>query len=59
MARITKRKRKKGTVYKAEIRLKDHPYISQTFDRLSEAQRWVEDTEAAIRSGGYVVAPEE
>lgn len=54
MARITKRKRKKGTVYKAEIRLKDHPYISQTFDRLSEAQRWVEDTEAAIRSGGYV-----
>lgn len=54
MARIVKVKRKKGTVYKAEVRLKGHPYVSQTFDRLSEAQRWAEDTEAALRSGGYV-----
>ncbi len=54
MARISKLKRKKGIVYKVEIRLKGHPYLSQTFDRLSDAQRWAEDTEATLRSGGYV-----
>jgi len=54
MARISPLKRKKGIVYKAEIRLKGHPYLCQTFDRLSEAQRWVEDTEATLRSGGYI-----
>ncbi len=32
MARISKHNQKKGVVYKAEIRLKDHPYLSQTFD---------------------------
>ncbi len=54
MARILPVKRKKGIVYKAEIRLKGHPYLCQTFDRLSEAQRWAEDTEATLRSGGYI-----
>lgn len=54
MARISKLKRKKGTVYKAEVRLKGHPYLSQTFDRLSDAQRWAEDTETTLRSGGYI-----
>ncbi|HBG18346.1 MAG TPA: hypothetical protein DDY32_03480 [Desulfobulbaceae bacterium] len=28
--------------------------MSQGFDRLSEAQRWAEDTETVLRSGGYV-----
>ena len=54
MASITKRKRKKGFVYKAEIRLQGHPCLSQTFDRLSDAQRWAEDTEALLRSGGHI-----
>ena len=54
MARIIPVKRKKGIVYKAEIRLKGHPYLCQTFDRLSDAQRWAEDTEATLRSGGYI-----
>lgn len=54
MASITKRKRKKGIVYKVEIRLLGHPCVSQTFDRLSDAQRWAEDTEVLIRSGGRV-----
>ncbi|OGQ98001.1 MAG: hypothetical protein A2521_03420 [Deltaproteobacteria bacterium RIFOXYD12_FULL_57_12] len=54
MARIAKVKRKRGIAYKAEVRLKGHPYVSQTFDRLSDAQRWAEDTEKALRSGGYV-----
>ncbi|MBU1420126.1 MAG: site-specific integrase [Proteobacteria bacterium] len=34
--------------------MKGHPYLSQTFDRLSDAQRWAEDTESTLRSGGYV-----
>ena len=54
MARISTLKRKKGIVYKVEIRLKGHPYLCQTFDRLSDAQRWAEDTEGILRSGGYI-----
>jgi len=54
MARISTLKRKKGVVYKAEIRLISHPYISQTFDRRSDAQRWAEDTEATLRAGGCI-----
>ena len=54
MAYIRTVKRKKGTIYKADVRLQGHPPLYQTFDRLSDAQRWVEDTEAALRAGGYV-----
>ena len=54
MARISTLKRKKGIVYKVEIRLKGHPYLCQTSDRLSDAQRWAEDTEGILRSGGYI-----
>lgn len=54
MAYIRTVKRKKGTIYKAEVRLQGHPPLYQTFDRLSDAQRWVEDTEATLRSGGYI-----
>jgi integrase len=54
MAYIRTVKRKKGTIYKADVRLQGHPPLYQTFDRLSDAQRWVEDTEKALRSGGYV-----
>ena len=54
MATVKARKRKKGTVYCAEVRIKGHPRLSQTFDRQSEAMRWAEDTEKALRNGGYV-----
>ncbi len=54
MATITKRKRKKGIVYCAEIRVKGHPSLSQTFDRKLEAHRWAEETEAALRTDGYI-----
>ena len=54
MARVSSVKRKKGVVYKAEIRLKGHPYLSKTFDRLSDAQRWAEDSEIILHSGGYI-----
>jgi len=43
MAYIKTIKRKKGTTYKAEVRIKGHSPLSQTFDRLSDAQRWAED----------------
>ena len=54
MAYIRTVKRKKGTIYKAEIRVQGRPPLYQTFDRLSDAQRWAEDTEATLRSGGHV-----
>lgn len=54
MATIRTIKRKKGVVHRAEVRIKGHPRLSQTFDRLSDAQRWAEDTEATLRSGGYI-----
>jgi len=54
MATVKARKRKKGTVYCAEVRLKGHPRFSQTFDRKSEAVRWAEETEIALRNGSYV-----
>jgi len=54
MAYIRTVKRKKGIIYKAEVRLQGQPPLYQTFDRLSDAQRWAEDTEATLRSGGYV-----
>lgn len=54
MAYIRTLKRKKGKIYKVEVRIKGHEPIYQTFDRLSDAQRWAEDTEAILRSGGYI-----
>ena len=54
MATVKARKRKKGTVYCAEVRLKGQPRLSQTFDRKSEAVRWAEETEVALRNGSYV-----
>jgi len=54
MATVKARKRKKGIVYCAEIRLKGQPRLSQTFDRKSEAVRWAEETEIALRNGSYV-----
>ncbi len=54
MAYIRTVKRKKGTIYKAEVRIQGYPSLYQTFDRLSDAQRWAEDTETTLRSGGYI-----
>jgi len=54
MATISARKRKYGTVYRAEVRIAGHKPLSRTFDRESEAHRWAEDVETTLRSGGYV-----
>ena len=54
MATVRTVKRKKGTVCRAEVRVKGHPRLSQTFDRKYEVQRWAEDTEAALSNDGYI-----
>ena len=49
MAHIKKIKRKKGTVYKAEVRLRGRQYTSRTFRKLSDARNWAMSTEKMIR----------
>ena len=49
MAHIRKIKRKKGTVYKAEVRLRGHQYISRTFKKLSETREWAKHTEKSMK----------
>jgi integrase len=54
MASIQKRTKKDGTVsYRVEVRLKGFPSQRATFQRLTDAKRWVQDTESAIREGRY------
>lgn len=54
MANIEKRASKNGNVtYRAKIRLKGFPTESATFDRLTDAKRWVQATEAAMKEGRY------
>lgn len=54
MASIRKRTRKDGTTsYRVDIRLKGHPPERATFKRLTDAKRWGQQTEAAIREGRY------
>ena len=54
MATIEKRKSKDGLItHRAKVRLKGYPHANATFDRLSDARRWVQQTEAAIREGRY------
>ncbi len=54
MARIKTRTAKDGTPrYTAEIRLKGYPVQSATFKRKTDANKWVQDTESAIREGRH------
>jgi hypothetical protein len=41
-------------VYRAEVRVKGHPRLSQTFDRQSESHALGEDTEKVLRDNGYI-----
>jgi len=54
MATVRTVKRKKGTVFRAEVRVKGHPRLSKSFDRTSEAYAWAEETEEALRKNGYI-----
>jgi len=54
MATITKRTDSTGaTSYRVEIRLKGAPRQSETFTRLTDARKWAQATEAAIREGRH------
>lgn len=54
MASIESRKDKNGvTHFRVKVRLKGHPVESGSFKRLTDARRWAQSTEAAIRDGRY------
>ncbi len=54
MATIQKRTSKDGiTTYTATVRLKGYPMQNATFKRLTDAKKWVQDTESAIREGRH------
>jgi integrase len=53
MAMIEKRETGKGVNYRVKVRVKGHPAQSATFKRLTDAKRWAQSTEAAIRERRY------
>jgi integrase len=54
MASIRKRISRNGTLsYRVEVRLKGFPPQRATFKRLTDARKWAQQTEAAIREGRY------
>lgn len=53
MASISKYEGKRGTTYKVTIRMKGYPTQSETFKRLTDAKKWAQDTESAIRAGKH------
>ena len=53
MATIEKRPGRNKTQYRVKIRMRGHAPASATFDRLTDAKRWVAQTETAIRAGRW------
>lgn len=54
MASIFERKDKDGKIrYRVQVRLKGYPPQSETFDRKTDAKKWVQDIESAIREGRH------
>ena len=41
------------TTYRVKIRLKGYPTQTATFHRVTDAKRWVQDTESSIREGRH------
>jgi len=39
--------------YRVKIRLKGYQTQTATFERLTDAKRWIQDTESAIREGRH------
>ncbi len=59
MALIETRRSPAGVLsYRVRVRLKGHPEATGTFKRLTDAKRWVQDTESAIREGRYFATAE-
>lgn len=54
MASIQKRTLQNGGIsYRVQVRLKGHPVERATFQRLSDARKWAQSTEAAMRERRY------
>lgn len=54
MASIEKRSTQDGkTSYRVKVRLKGYPAQTATFNRLTDAKKWAQHTEAAIREGRH------
>jgi len=54
MANIEKRTSQDGqTTYRVKVRLKGFPVQSATFERLTDARKWAQQTETAIREGRH------
>lgn len=53
MASITERRTRNGLHYRVEIRIKGAKPVVETFARKTDAKRWAEQTEAAIRERRY------
>src|SRR5688500_14668848 len=54
MANIEKRTSgDKRIAYRVKVRLKGFPVQSATFERLTDARRWAQDTESAVRNGRH------
>lgn len=54
MAYVQERKSSNGRIrYRVQIRLKGHPVQSATFERKTDARRWVQQIELAIREGRH------
>ncbi|OOO01409.1 MAG: hypothetical protein USCGTAYLOR_02390 [Chromatiales bacterium USCg_Taylor] len=53
MATIEKRDTGEGITYRIKVRIKGHPPQSATFERLTDARRWAQSTEVAIRERRY------
>jgi hypothetical protein len=53
MATIQERKTKEGKVtYRVLVRLKGHSHQQATFNRITDARKWAQQTESAIQGGG-------
>lgn len=59
MATIEPRRNANGvTTYRVRVRLKGHPVEHASFERLTDARRWAQSTEAAIREGRHFKSSE-
>jgi len=53
MATIRKIEGARGDKYRVEVRMKGFPPQTARFDRITDAKRWAQDTESAIRERRY------
>ena len=59
MATFEKRHGRSGkTAFRVKINIKGHPPQTATFERLTDARRWAQSTEVAIRQGRHFKAAE-